>query len=262
MGLQVSTLNVIRSGLSFFLSPLFDVGEDPHVKRIFRFFWRKRPVFPRFRVTWDVSQVLTYLSSLHPPSSLSLKFLTLKALTLLAICSSDRAQTLESIDIEHSEVTADAIYFPIYTLLKCSKRNRKVTVVKCVKFEESELDVSLYVTSYLQRTLALRIRSVRQGLPKPRQLFLSYFTGKPLRRASIAKYLLDTLSLAGIDTSCFRAHSTRGALPSVMARKGCSPHVILEQGDWKRLGTFQRYYNKPSDTSVEGRLIARVVNSD
>ena len=132
--------------------------------------------------------------------------------------------------------------------------------MKCIKFDELALDACYYVTCYLQRTLKFRIRAVRQGLPKPTQLFLSYSTGKPLRRASIAKYLLDTLSLAGVDTKCFRAHSTRGVLPSTMAGKGCAPGKILEQGDWKHLGTFQKYYDKPADSSVEGRLIARIID--
>ena len=104
-------MNVVRSGLSFFLSQLFDVGGDPRIKRLFRFFWKRRPVFPRYLVTWDVRVVLRFLAAWHPPASLSLKQLTLKTLALVAITSSDRAQTLESIDIEHSEITHLGIFF-------------------------------------------------------------------------------------------------------------------------------------------------------
>ena len=257
-GHQVSYLNVVRSGLSFFLSQLFPIGEDFRVKRLFRFFWKRRPVFPRYLVTWDVCKVLNYLASWHPPSSLSLKDLSLKTLALVAITSSDRAQTIEAIDVEHSEVTHEGIFFPIYSLLKCSKRGRPVKVVKCVRFEVEGLDVSEYVTAYLQRTFSLRARAVSKGLPKPRNLFLSYQTGKPLRRATISKYLLEVLGMAGVNTDCFKAHSTRAGAPSYQSARGASPGQILTQGDWKSLGVFRKFYDRFTDTSTEGKLIMQV----
>ena len=256
-GHTVSFLNIVRSGLSFFLCHLFVVGENLKVKRLFRFFWKRRPRFPRYLVTWDICKVLRFLSSWHPINQLSFKQLTLKTVTLVAITSSDRAQTLESIDIEFSEITNEGIYFPIYSLLKTSKRNRPVRVVRCVRFDEPSLDICNYVVAYLQRSLKYRIKAVRQGHPKPRNLFLSYYSGKPLKRATIAKYITDVLSLAGINTKCFKAHTTRGALPSVMSRSS-SPEQILNQGDWTNLGTFKRFYERYQNNSVEGRLIQRI----
>ena len=145
-----------RSGLSFFLSSLFSVGDDCRVKRLFRYFWRRRPVFPRYLVTWDARKVLKFVYTWHPINSLSLQQLTLKTLTLVAITSSDRAQTLESIDVEHSEINDEGIYFPIYTLLKHSKHNRPVAVVNCVRFEEPPLDVCDYVVAYMQKSFKFR----------------------------------------------------------------------------------------------------------
>ena len=49
-GHQVSFLNVARSSLSFFLSQLFEIGEHPRIKRVFRFFGRRRSSFPRYFV--------------------------------------------------------------------------------------------------------------------------------------------------------------------------------------------------------------------
>ena len=149
--------------------------------------------------------------------------MTLKTLALVALTSSDRAQTLESIDIEHSEVSEEGIFFPIYTLLKSSRRNRPIRVVKCIRFDDPSLDVCNYVMVYLQKTLKYRISTVNKGRPKPKQLFLSYSSGKPLSRATIAKYLLDVLTLAGIDTNTFKAHSYRENLPSNMAKHNASP---------------------------------------
>ena len=44
------------------------------------------------------------------------------------------------------------------------------------------MDVCDYVVCYLNRTLKYRLRAVRRGQPKPRQLFFSAYTGKPRRR--------------------------------------------------------------------------------
>ena len=254
-------MNVARSGLYFFLSQMFDVGDGPRVKRLFRPFYKRRPSFPRYFITWDIKKLLNFLSW-HPISSLFFKKLTLKTLTIVSVTSSDRAQTIKPIDIENSEVTENGIFFLIYSLLKCSKKIRPVRVVKCIKFDEPSLDVCSYVIAYMQKSLKYRIRDVNKGLPNPRQLFLSYSTGKPLRRATISKYLLEVLSLAGIDTSTFKAHSYRGALPSIMSKRCASPGQILAQGDWQQMGTFERYYNRYADNSVEGRLIAQVTGAN
>ena len=131
-------------------------------------------------------------------------------------------------------------------------------VVKCVRFSDPSLDVCDYVVAYLQKSFMYRAKAVSKGFPKPRQLFLSYSTGKPLCRASISKYILDVLALAGIDVSCFRAHTARGSVPSALVRRGASPGQILAQSDWKHLGTFQKFYDHYSEDSVEGRLIKQV----
>ena len=239
-----------------------DTGSNNHVSRLFKYFWRQRPSLPRYLVTWDVSQLLTFLKSWHPIKDLTLEQLTLKTVALVAVTSSDRAQTLESIDINHSTLTNDAILFPIYTLLKGSKKNRPIRVVTCVKWKEAALNVADYVVGYLGRVFKFRMKAVRLGLPKPRQLFLSYYTGKPIRRNTIAKYLLKVMDLAGIDTTCFKAHSTCNVGPSLISRKGASPNQILAQGDWRQIETFNRFYNKESVNSPAGRLILEVVESE
>ena len=182
----------------------------------------------------------------------------MKTIALTAVFSSDRAQTLESIDINHSHVTDEGILFPIYSLLKTSKKNAPVTVVKCTKSKDPSLNVCDYIVSYLNRTFPYRVKTVAKGHPKPRHLFLSAYTKKPMRRATIAKYLLKVMTLAGIDTSCFKAHSARGVGPSRMFKKGSSPHKILVQGNWKHFKTFKRYYCREAEDSPEGQLILDV----
>ena len=254
-----SSLNTARSALSFFLSHKLDLGSNDHLSRLFKFFYRKRPSLPRYLVTWDINKLLKFLQSWHPIHELSLHQLTLKTVTLVALCSSDRAATLEAINIDHSEFEDDAILFPIYSVLKGHRKNRPIRVVKCMKIDDPSLDVCSYVAGYLQRTHKFRLRAVNRKQVKPTQLFLSYYTGKPIKKATIARYILTTMEFAGIDTSCFKAHSARNIIPSLMKRKGCSPEVILNQGDWKSCSTFSKHYDKESEDSSAGRLIQNIL---
>ena len=63
------------------------------------------------------------------------------------------------------------------------------------------------------------------------------------------------MNLAGIDTNCYKAHTTRGVGPSIICKKGASPGKILEQGDWRNVSTFFKHYNRESEDSPAGRLI-------
>ena len=149
-------------------------------------------------------------------------------------------------------------FFP-YSLFWSSKRNRPIRVVKCHKFSEPSLNVADYVAAYLNRTLQFRLRAVSLGLPKPRSLFLSYHTGKPVRTSTLSRYILTTMQLAGINTEVFKAHSARGTFPSLMKRKGASASIIMQQGDWRNCSTFERYYCRESEDSVAGKLIREVI---
>ena len=241
---------------------LFLVGwtlTDENICRLLRYFFKARPSWPRYFVTWDVNVLLEFLISWHPSSSLSLEKLTLKTVSLVAVTSSDRAQTLEALNIENCSFSSNAVRFPIFSQLKNSRKNHPVKVVSCFKSENPSLDVCEYVSSYMTRTLKFRLKAVKKGNPKPTQLFLSYFTGKPIKRATIAKYLLKTLELSGIDVTCYKAHTFRGALPSRLSSAGASAHTIITQGDWSQVSTFNRFYNRIVDESPAGLLVQEVM---
>ena len=180
-------------------------------------------------------------------------------MTLVAVTSSDRGQTLEAMDIEHTSFSNQGVIFPIYSLLKTTRHNKPVKIVKCHKFSNPALDVCEYVSSYLTRTLKFRLKAVQKGGSKPRQLFLSWHMGKPVKRATLSKYVVRTMELAGIDVSSFKAHSTRGLFPSIMKRKGFSAQQILSQGDWSNVNTFQRFYGREPDDSPAGILISEML---
>ena len=256
MGINSGSLNSIRSAISFFTqNSSLDLGNHPVVARCFRSFYRMRPQFPRYVVTWDVGKVLRFLATWHPPENLSLKQLTLKTVSLIALTASDRAQTIHSIDIDHIHFGSKGLECHIPTILKHSRRGRPARTILCVSWDAPELDVCEYVNIYLRKTFKFRLKAVRLGKEKPTQLFLSHRTGKPVKRASISRWIREVLALSGIDITTFKPGSTRSASASAAARCGASPEQILKLGDWSNLGTYQRFYKKGLNDTPVGRLI-------
>ena len=126
-------LNAFRSALSFFLKlDIPDLGYKAPVTRLFSFFYKQRPCFPRYVVTWDVGTVLRFLASWHPPSSLTLRQLTLKSVALVALTASDRTQTLQALRVDRVSSSPQGLEFVVFDVLKTSKKGRPARVVKCV----------------------------------------------------------------------------------------------------------------------------------
>ena len=72
------------------------------------------------------------------------------------------------------------------------------------------------------------------------------------------------LTLAGIDTSTFKAHSVRGASVSATASAGLTTNQILNAADWGSESVFQRFYYKPvCDNQVGIAVLSNIgVGSD
>ena len=112
-----------------------------------------------------------------------------------------------------------------------------------------------YVTAYMNKSLNMRIQEVKMGNPKPKKLFVSWSTKKPVTKQTLARWLKSVLGLAGIDTNQFSAHSYRGAGLSSAHAKGAPIEKIVAFGDWKSAETFHSHYAAPCETSPVGKLI-------
>ena len=97
-GLSYSAINTARSALSTVVSipGCLTFGTHPLVTRFMKGIYEKLKPQPKYTQIWDVSKVLTYLATLKPNSSLSLKNLTLKLVMLLLSVSSQRGQAIHS----------------------------------------------------------------------------------------------------------------------------------------------------------------------
>ena len=120
--------------------------------------------------------MLHLLAQWHPPQDLTMKQLTLKTVTLIALTSSDRAQNIHALDINHLKILGNGkgMEFHVPVILKHSRKGNPAKKVLCVKWDAPELNVCKYVESCLWRTFKYRWKAVRLGKEKPTHFFLSH----------------------------------------------------------------------------------------
>ena len=201
-------------------------------------FESRRPK-PKYTKIWDVGVVLKHLSTLYPYDKLALKDLTYKVLMLILLVSSQRGQTVHSLDLKHLCVEEDKYIFDIDEHMKTSSPRNPNTRIEIARYEP---DVSICpftcLKAYINSTKVLRKDETK--------LFVSYVRPhKPVSRDTISRWTKETLHLCGVDIKVFSAHSTRSASVSKASAKDVPLHEIMARAGWKSAETFHKYYNKP-----------------
>ena len=252
-GLSYSAINIARCALSAMLCFFEGVpfGQHPVVTRIMKGIYNKRPQRSKYASTWDVDVVLSYLQELIPLRKLTLRDLTRKLVMLMLLTSCQRVQTLHVLQLEDLLWSQDGKtgVFRLSKTLKHSKRG-SLGVITFHEFKEDpRICVIRTLKEYVNRTSELR----QTQKDSDSALFIA--TTPPFRqasRATIARWVKEVLSNAGIETKLFTAHSVRGASTSKLANLHVSVQEIMNKGSWKSESTFQKFYNKtllPTDVS-------------
>ena len=240
-GLTYSAINCARSALSSYVS-LDDgsvVGQNPLVCRLLKGVFQSRPPKPKYAEVWDVQVVLTYLATLHPVESLTLKALTFKLVMLLLLVSGQRGQTIHLLDTDNMFVSDNKYTFVIPNHLKQSKPGVSNPQVVLESFDNPSICIVTMLKEYLTRTKALRESSQSR-------LLISYVKPyKPVSRDTVTRWVRSTMSLAGIDVTKYSAHSTRAASVSAASRASVNLDDILRTAGWSSPYCFARHYNKP-----------------
>lgn len=99
-----SSLNTARSALVSFLvleEGTLSLGSHPFVSRFMKGVFKLRTPTPRYTFIRDVKPVLDFLRRLSPARVLSLKQLTLKLATLIALLSAQRVQTIQCMSLDN-----------------------------------------------------------------------------------------------------------------------------------------------------------------
>ena len=249
-GISYSGLNSARSALSVILTldEGMTCGDHPLLKRFMRGAFHLRPSTPRYSYTWEVDKVLNYLETLSPLEDLTLKQLTLKLVTLIALITGQRCQSIHMMDLSHMQKTDNKYRFVIEGLIKTSKPGKVQPVLVLPKFDEdTNKCVFRTMDEYIDRTQNLRENS--------NKLFLSYT--KPhneVGKDTISRWIKKVLKLSGIDTNVFSSHSTRAASTSSAERATVSITTIMKAASWSNASTFRQFYNKPIQTEDEFAL--------
>ena len=103
-GLAYRTISAAKSVLSgiIHVPGVTAISEHPLVIRLLKGIFHVRPPQPRYELIWDTDLVLSYLKNLSS-STYSLKFLSLKLVTLLTLLSGQRVSTVHQFRISHMQ---------------------------------------------------------------------------------------------------------------------------------------------------------------
>ena len=226
-------MNTARSALSAILSMvnLRPVGEHHFVSRLLKGIKSVRPSKPRYNCTWNPDIVTAHLKCCD---NNTLKELTHSLVMLLALVTGQRAQTLHALKLSDMNVQDEVISFTLSSALK----NRGVgEIIELVPFEDNKLCVVTLLHKYLCKT-----KDVRKECD---ELFLSINKPHgPVTVDTIRRWVLVVLKEAGINTTVFKAHSTRSASCSAAFRKKVSLKSILKAGLWRSQNVFTKFYNR------------------
>ena len=103
--LGYSALNTVRTSLSsFIMIDSHSIGSHPIISRFMKGGSQIKPAIPKNIVIWDTSIVLAYLKTLSPVRKLPIMELTKKAVTLSALLTGQRCQSLFHMDIRNIDI--------------------------------------------------------------------------------------------------------------------------------------------------------------
>lgn len=240
--MSYSVINLHKAMLMQTLSLLGNTwcSDNKMIVRFMRSVFLHKPAKPRYIMIWDVSVVLCYLQKLMPLSRLSLKLLTFKTLALIALATAPRAQTLCSLTLDNMFIQQQAVVFTFTDILKTSKTGQYYSI-RIEHYLEENICPMHTLLYYVKKTADIR---------KSKKVFVSYVTFNAVSSSTLARWLKNVLSLAGIDITKYKAHSYRGASASAAYNKGCSIREILKTADWKSSKNFHKFYCRNLESGI------------
>ena len=244
-GLAYRSLNVLRSAISSTHPKIdgFSVGQHPYVTRLLKGALNKRPPKPRYSHTWNVDIMIKYIISLGKNSTLSLKVISMKLVTLFALTCPERISALASLDLRYCSVLPEGVSFKLTVPRKTGSADKPAEAF----FARFDKDKKLCPVECLRQYLKLS-RKVRPVIPSslPDRLFISFIRPhKPVTSTTLGRWLRTFMSAAGIDSKIFKAHSVRGASTTAAANAFVPLSSIMSMADWSSASTFRTFYYKP-----------------
>lgn len=239
-------LNTARCALGAILPKYYfnTIGKQTEVIWVVKSVYEQNPPKPRYNSFWNVANVFNLFKEWPENNFLSLKFLTFKLNMLLLLVSSQRGQTIVNLDVKGMILSKDKVTFKMKKLLK---HNKVGDPLDTIHFHAYHPNHKLCVV----RTIKFYLSTVGPHRKTNTQLLLSYAKPfQPIKRDSIARWTMQTLELAGIDTKKYKSHSTRGASASATRKAGVRLNLIMKHAGWRCEQSFARHYNKNIDREL------------
>lgn len=238
-GSSFGTMNSHRSALSLLLGG--EVSTDVRIKRLLKGAFKLRPSVPKYTTTWDPQMVLSNISNWFPNENLSIEKITKKLVTLLALCTAHRVQTLSLIKLDNIIINSNEITIVISDIIKTSGPGRDQPILILPYFNDKRsICPATTLQDYLQLTKNLRPVGSKN-------LLLTW--KRPHRSASaqsISRWIKQVLYDSGVDVSVFSAHSTRHASTTAASSAGISLEIIRKTAGWTKTSeTFANFYQRP-----------------
>lgn len=240
-GKSYSTINLHRSMLSMTLETIDNtpLGQNPLIVKLLKGCYNENPPRPKYTMMWDPEVVLEFMRKSTATEELNLSTLSRKLATLLALSTLMRTAELAAIDRNSVVISTSGASFSLGKPRK-TQSSGQLKTFNLTTFPDKRVCPVHCLGYYILVTDFLRSESNRHSL------FIGLVTPhKSVTGNTIGRWIKGYLSSAGVDTSVFSAHSTRGAAASKAAESGESVNSILRAGGWSRQSTFARFYRRP-----------------
>ncbi len=270
-GLAPSTLKVYVGAISAYHIPLggMSMGNDPLVSRFLHGMLRLRPA-ARTRVpTWDLAIVQQGLSlaPFEPLEEVPAKFVTLKALFLLAISSLKRIGDLQALSVtpsclEFAPGMVKAFLHPRPGYIPKVTANVARSIMLQAFCPPPFQDADQERHNLLCPVWALDAYVHRAALwRKNEQLFICFGPpnqGSPASKQRMSKWVVEAISLAYESAGqpspmAVRSHS---ALPRKALISGVTLQEVCDAAGWSSPHTFVRFYSLDLDSTPGSQVLS------
>ena len=164
----------------------------------------------------------------------------MKTASLIALFSGHRLNTLENLKVTNMYVSGRECTFAFSSVFKHSRPgyHQQPLILRSFLSNPSLCPVT-NITHYLK---------IRLEKSADEEFFIA--TVPPYKQCpndTIARWIKEILSLAGIDSGIYQDYSLRSASTSSASYKGVTLSTVLKSANWTRNSTFKEYYKKELD---------------
>lgn len=200
--------------------------------------YKVKPPTCKYNVTWDPSSVLTLIST-WDNNNISLEDLSLKLVSILALVTAQRVQTLKSLKISNI-IWSNPVQIKLTDVLKTTNIHNQNPLIILPPYHDSRLCPVACLKMYIDKTRDIRLQNCEQ-------LFISFVRPHgPITSQTISRWLCNVLKLANISIEEFGSHSYRHAATSMAAKRGVNVDIIMKSVGWSNKSrTFATFYHKP-----------------